>query len=99
VDTLGHSWTPPTAHHTALPNVPWKTLTTSRSPNKHHIYGSIPTRSKASRWWTPHATDGSNDALPCANAAMNELLLTYLLLILLVMFVIVFIENNNDPFA
>ena len=47
----------------------------------------------------PHATAGSNAALPSANAAMNALLATYLLLTLLVLFVIVFIENNNDPFA
>ena len=45
------------------------------------------------------ATDGSSNALLCANTAMNALLVTYLVLILLVMFVIVILENNNDPFA
>jgi hypothetical protein len=45
------------------------------------------------------ATAGSSNALPCANTAMNALLLTYLLLILLTVCVIVILENNNDPFA
>jgi hypothetical protein len=47
----------------------------------------------------PHATAGSNAALPSANTAMNALLVTYLVLILLTVCVIVILENNNDPFA
>ena len=45
------------------------------------------------------ATDGSSNALPSANTAMNALLVTYLVLILLTVCVIVILENNNDPFA
>jgi hypothetical protein len=89
-DTHGHT----AAHHTQS-LVPWKISPTSRSPNRHHTYGSIHSPKKASPWWTPRATAGSSAAQSYGGSAMNALLTTYLLLIVLAMIVIAILENND----
>jgi hypothetical protein len=94
VDSLGHSWTHRGTPHAVL--VPWKISPTSRSPNRHHTYGSIHSPKKASPWWTPRATAGSSAAQSYGGNAMNALLTSYLLFLLLAMIVIVIIEGNND---
>ena len=102
MDTLGHSWTHTTARHQP-DQVPWKILATSQSPNKHHTYGSIPTHSKASRWWTQRATGGSSAEQNYGGGAMSTAqLLLAVLVFLATTLVIALVANHDDdegPFA
>ena len=79
--------------------VPWNLTTTAPNASPHQNYGSHPTPTKASSWWTPHATAGSSNERNYGGAPVSTLFTSYMLFVLLVMIVIAILENNDGGAA